>query len=726
MVRTAWLAGTAFALIATQASAQDAAASSSSPEIVVTGQQARSDVATKTDTPLLETPQSASVVSAERYFAQGSLTLSDAVRYVVGARADTYGDDNRSDDTIVRGLPALLYQDGLRRTFGGYRQGSRPDIFLLDSVTVLRGPSSMLYGQNGTGGLVDIASKRAGFTPGAQMFGSYGSFDRKEIGVDLNEPLVSDRLAGRITALWRQGDTQTRDTKDRRWAVQPSVTWKPGADTEITLLGLYQDDDGGVTDQFLPYAITLRRGLNGRIPNSANLGEPSVDHIDFTTKNVTLLARHRFSDAIQLKAGVRHEWFTSDQRIDYQDGFADPNDPFVDPADPYLNRYFPALAAAGPGRILNRVSFAEHFRSRTLTGDANLQADFRTGPFTHKLLVGIDYARFRGSLASAFGSSTNADLAVAPTATPIDAFDPQYGNIIPLTLGEASVSREEQIGVYAQDQVTAFEKLHIVGGVRRDRARASGDGIATQVDHATTFRGAVLYDVAPGVVPYFNYSESFLPVAGTDFFGNAYHPTRGRQYEAGVKWQPDAHTLLTVAGFDLKDSGRLVTDAANPFNSVQAGTVKSRGIELEASRALGFGFDLVANYSYTRVRDSSIETGGGVTTDQFVSVPKHQASTFVVKGLELGDAVRMRIGGGARYIGPSYSVGQDAAGDPATLRTPGYLLFDALLSLERGRIKAALNATNLADKRYFGTCVGTGYCFVGVRRRITFSLGYSL
>lgn len=704
--------------------------------IVVTGLRTGSEAGTKTDTPLIETPQAISVVTADRFLAMGALNLQDTLRYVSGVRTESYGLDTRGDYGYIRSTEPAVFQDGMRRLYGGYRTGSKQEIFTLERVEVIRGPSSMLYGQGAVGGLINTVSKRPQFAFGGEIFGSYGNHDRQEIGVDVTGPIAGDTLAGRIVGVWRDSDSQTDFVGERRWTINPSLTWAPSADTSLTLLGLIQDDNSGWTGQFLPYAATLLAPPGRRVPWGRQAGEPSVDKVDLNTRNATLLFSHRFSEHLQFRQNARLKWFTSDQALHYPDSYVNPTDPFVPASDPYLNLFFPALAAAGDGRIVNRYFFAELFKSRTLTSDTQLQFDFATGPFAHKLLVGVDYSNNRGRSRSAFGYSANGffdddgdpatpDVAIPPSTTPIDLYDPMFGNVIPFTYAPDPRTRETQFGVYLQDQITAFERGTIVLGLRRDRAISRVEGGGEQNDTAWTTRVGFMYALGGGITPYVSYSESFQPLSGVDLnTGLPYHPQRGRQYEAGVKWQPDARTFVTATAYDLRDSGRLTSDPTNPLNSIQAGVVRTRGIELEGQRSVADNFDVIAAYSYTRAKDKAITVGGAITIDQFESIPKHLASLWGVKSVAVAEDSWLRIGGGVRYVGKSYSISFDGAGTSFTLATPGYVAVDALIGFDRGPWRLSVNATNLFDKKYYATCLGRGDCFLGLRRTVNGTIAY--
>lgn len=713
-------------LLASTIGAAGAARAEEAPErddplIIVTGQNVETDAGTKTDTPLIETPQSISVITVDRFEAMGALNLQDALRYSAGVRTEAYGLDTRGDYGFIRGTEAPIYQDGLRRTFG-YRAGSKPELFTLSRIEVLRGPSSMLYGQGATGGILNLVTKRPEFETQGEVFGSYGSFDRKELGFDLTGPIAGDQLAGRIIGLWRDSDSQTDFVSERRWMLNASLSWQIGEDTNLTLLGLVQDDDSGWTGQFLPFTGTLFDAPNGRLAWGTQLGEPEVDRVNLNTEWIAANFAHQFSHVVEFRQNFRYEWFKSDQYLHYADSYSNPRNPFLDAADPYLGIWFPGYAALGSNRVLNRYSFGEVFHSETLSSDSQLQFDFTTGALTHKLLAGVDYARNRNRVRSTGGfSGLSFDdagaplLSLAPSTTPIDAYNPVYGNIIdtPFFGGDRNV--QEQLGFYLQSQTRAFDKAIIILGIRRDRAEDRVVGGDELVHKATTKRAGLMVEIAEGLVPYLSYSESFLPIAGRDFNGDPFRPQRGRQYEIGVKWQPDSTSWVTVSAYDLKDQNRLQTDPANPLNSIQTGVVKTQGFEIEASKTVAGAFDIIATYSYTRAKDQANDDL------QVESVPRHLASIWGMKYIPIADDMALQLGAGVRYVDESIS---ESTLGGFIVTSPDYVLADALVGLDRGPWSLTVNATNLFDKKYYTTCLGRGDCFLGLRRTVNATLGF--
>ncbi|HET8610111.1 MAG TPA: TonB-dependent receptor plug domain-containing protein, partial [Burkholderiales bacterium] len=241
----------------------------------------RSATATKTDTPLLETPQSVSVVTRERIEDQGATSLQDALNYAAGVRSDAYGVDSRTDNVRVRGAYPDEYRDGLRRTVGYYTSNTRVDPYTLERIEVLRGPSAMLYGQGSTAGVINMVSKRPLPEAQREIGVQLGSYGRKQIETDLTGPLTRDGdWLYRLVAVGRDSDTQVDYVPDDRRVLAPSLTWRPSAATSLTLQALWQKDHTGSTSQFFPWSGTVLPNPNGRIPTSRFIGVPGIDRYD--------------------------------------------------------------------------------------------------------------------------------------------------------------------------------------------------------------------------------------------------------------------------------------------------------------------------------------------------------------------------------------------------------------------------------------------------------------
>ncbi|WP_459162072.1 TonB-dependent siderophore receptor [Bradyrhizobium japonicum] len=203
----------------------------------------RSGTGTKTDTPLRETPQSISVVTADRIIDQGATTVQEALRYVPGVFADAYGADSRGDYPRIRGQDPNIYLDGTRMANTNNFNEWRPEPYTLERIEVLRGPSSVLYGDTSTAGLLNLISKRPQAESANEIGVQYGSFNRKQVQLDSTGKLTKDgEWLYRFIGVFRDSNTQTDYVKDDRIVLAPSLTWRPTNNTSWTVLGTYQKD----------------------------------------------------------------------------------------------------------------------------------------------------------------------------------------------------------------------------------------------------------------------------------------------------------------------------------------------------------------------------------------------------------------------------------------------------------------------------------------------------
>lgn len=691
-------AGLATVLASQAAWAQEEEPISTDNEIVVTGANA----GTKTETPLIELPQPLTIIPSETYLSQGAINISDTVKYAAGVLANPYGRDTRVDGFNVRGISALQFRDGMRDIFSYY--ASIPsDPYNFSRVEIVRGPASVLFGQGSIGGLVNLVSKAPEFRTGGELNLVYGSYDRKEALGDVNIAL-SDTLAVRAVARVRDADTYVDHVPDDRVMFAPSIRWQPTASTDIVLTGLYQKDNTGSTSQFLPIVGTF-------LPNPGNPGA-ALDPYTFVGKagwdryNGRSLQgggtlTHRFSDNIRVSLKARY----IDSDLEY----------FTHYADSYTNPTNPFAVYGTDGRTIGLYADASDARMNVFSTDNNVEFSFNTGAAVeHKLLVGLDYSWNKVGKRYA-----------ATTLETVDLYDIDYASLKSYDpSGPFAYDSQKQLGVYVQDQIRFFDRISVILGARRDHVTNSSG----QTDNATTFRAGIIGEVGAGFSPFFSYTESFLPIAGrltgpggvpTDPF----KPQTGTQYEAGMKWQPGPRTLVTVTGFHIKESNRVLYLANNV--TTQSGELTTKGIEFEASHVLPGNFELLVNYGYSEL-DSEVNTS-------LDYMPRHTASIWSTKTFGEVGGPQLRLGAGVVYSGESKSTGPiDPYGlNPAitpgtlyTIVTPERTTVDALAEITWDKWRLAINATNLLDDRAFASCLARGDCFMAAPRNVMATLGF--
>src|SRR5690606_33416628 len=259
-------------------------------------------------------------------------SIQDALRYVSGMRGEAYGIDSRGDSALVRGTSPGIFLDGLQKGVG-YYNNTRTDPYTLERVEVLKGPSSMLYGQSPVGGLLNFVSKRPQAEQKTELQVQYGSFDRKPLALDSTGPVYDDgTLLYRVVAIQRDSQTQVDHTKDNRLVFMPSLTWRPNEQFEWTLIANVQKDDSGTTSSFLPHRGTVLGAPYGEIGSERFVSEPGFDEYDTEQKALTSQMSWRLDDTWTLRQNLR--WQKS--KVSYQTMYGWP--PVLGADDRTVNR----------------------------------------------------------------------------------------------------------------------------------------------------------------------------------------------------------------------------------------------------------------------------------------------------------------------------------------------------------------------------------------------------
>lgn len=740
------------ALAAEGADAGDAA-STTVEGVEITGlKQRRAAAGTKTETALIETPQSITVIDGEELVRRNATSINQALGFVAGVSTNQRGGMvTRYDQLVVRGFAPGVFLDGMRLIAGPY---STPQIDFnrIDHIDVVKGPASVLYGNATPGGLVNLASKTPEQGSFGRIEGQLGNDDTRRVAADVNAPLDSEgRWLGRIVAGWQKGDGLTEGTFSERYHVSPMVTFEPTPDTSLTLVGAYQHAPSGGGYSGVPAYGSVLPNPFGELPRDINTGDPGYERYNHKARSIAAFFRHDFNAHLTFRSNARFQNNTLSYRQLYVGGFTTTG------TGATRNSDFSTIIRGGGGAD-------EDFD--TLTLDQQVSARFDTGPIGHQLLGGFDYQRITGENFQQFNTGVTANPI---TSIPnLSLFAPTYGGALPsvdlTALSAAYVNtdtRRKQKGLYLQDQME-FGRLQVIASGRYDwydqTTLNKKNATATVLEqNAFTMRLGALYELGAGLAPYVSYSESFEPQAGTTYLGEAFVPVTGKQFEGGVKWQPaGTSALFTLAAYDLRRQKVPVADPLAgtngiPTNStIQIGEVRVRGVELEGRGEISPGLNVVTAASYTdamithgapAVAPTATNTGTPTTTNtRQLGVPKWGASTFV--SYDLGRAGRasgalagLRLGAGLRYVGGSDGTTTYAVINNVTtfqrFHTNGFVLVDALVAYDLEQAspglagwEAAINAANLLDKKHVSACPFNNSCYFGAARTVVGSLRY--
>jgi len=751
----------AHALVPTLARAADAEAEAeesergSSETIIVTGLRGNeTGTGTKTGTPLMETPQTITVIDNEELRRRNALSINQALGYVAGVSPNQRGGMvTRYDQLILRGFAPGVFLDGMRLIAGPY---STPQIDFnrVDHIDVVKGPASVLYGNATPGGLVNLTSKMPEDTASGRIEGQVGNYNSWRAAADINQPLDKDgKFLARLVAGWQKADGLTKGTFSERYHVSPMLTFAPDPATSLTLIATYQHAPSGGGYSGVPaYGTVLPNGGLGTLPRDINTGDPGYERYNHKAKSIAAFFRHDFTESLTFRTNFRFQNNKLSYRQLYVAGFATTG------TGVNRNSNYAIITRGGGGAD-------EDFD--TLTLDNHLNARFETGGIKHNVLLGVDYQQITGENFQQFntGETTN-PLTSIPN---LSLFAPKYGGVLPtfdLTqLSNAYVNtygKRFQTGVYIQDQMS-IGHLQLIASGRYDwydqnSLNKRNNTVTFLKQTAFTMRLGALYEFEFGLSPYVSYSESFEPQTGTTYLGVPFVPVTGRQYEAGLKFQPaGTNAIFTLSAYDLRRQKVPVSDPLAGTNGIpttsqiQIGETRVRGIEFEGRGEITPGFDVVAAASYTdaiitqgtpAIPATATNSGTPTTTGtRQLGTPEWSASTFLSydfgkSGKAVGALVGLSLGAGARYV-----AGSDGTTSYAVIRnvttferfhTRGFVLVDAMLGYDLGKADGSLdgwslavNAANLFDKTHISACPFTNSCYYGAARTVTGSLRYN-
>nr|EKF2294482.1 ferrichrome porin FhuA [Cronobacter dublinensis] len=658
----------------------------------------RSATATKTDTPIEKTPQSVSVVTREEMDMRQSQSVKEALGYTPGVVVSNRGASTTYDFVSIRGFTSVglsqnNYLDGLKLQ-GNFYNDAVIDPYMLERVELMRGPTSVLYGKSNPGGIIAMVSKRPTTEPLREVQFKMGTDNLYQTGFDFSDAIDDNgEFSYRLTGVARSNDQQQVNAKQKRYAIAPSFTWRPDDKTSFTFLSYFQNEPQTGYYGWLPKEGTVEPLPNGkRIGSDFNEGA-SNNTYSRNQKMVGYSVEHAFDDIFTVRQNLRFSEMKTSQQSVYGTGIQ---------AD---------------GHTLNRGTVVDNERLQNFSVDTQLQSKFATGDLDHTLLTGVDFMRMRNDINAKFGSAPAIDLYGSYTPEDFDFEDAE-----PYQLNET-----KQTGIYVQDQAEWDKWVFTLGGrydwsqqgtTVRANSTTPVAGSIERNDHQFTWRGGVNYLFDNGISPYVSYSQSFEPNA-FDLYSTprmAFAPSKGEQYEAGVKYVPkDMPIVITGAVYQLTKTNTLTTDPNDATQQVPSGEVRSRGVELEAKAALNANINVTASYTYI---DAEYTKDTNLKGNHVEQVPRNMGSLWGDYTFNNGPLSGLTIGTGGRFIGSSY-------GDPAnTFKVGSAAVMDAVVKYDLARLglpgsSVAVNVNNLLDREYVSSCFQTYGCFWGAERQVT-------
>lgn len=662
--------------------------------IVVTSQMQSG--ATKIATPDIETPQSVSIITREQFEEQGAISVRQAVSYTPGVYSNQIGASNRFDYIVLRGFSDgsldNVYLDGLKMMGDTNSHSSLVvDPWFLENIEVVRGPASVLYGRSSPGGIVALTSCKPSFDPGGEIKLFAGNNNQRGAAFDVTGALDdNDRVAARLSGMTRYADSQFDTLKEQRYAIMPSLTWRITDQTRLDLMAyLHRDPEGG-SHSGLPYEGTVVPHYGKKIANTFFEGEDDYDKYDRRENMVGYNFEHMFDNGWSVRQKLRYLHTKVELNQVYAAGWLNESE---------LNRGY-----SGSDEKMNAITL-----------DNQLDGSVDTWAVNHRLLLGIDYQDRSNNTTGYYGAFPA-----------IDAFNPVYGAKPDyITMYSREKHKLRQTGYYLQDQMS-WERWRFTLGGRYDQVSVSNIDKLNQTrsdldKNNFSTRAALLYLFDNGFAPYISYSTAFTPTSFADENGNVLDPMKGKQWEAGLKYEPEGMNSQFSASVFRINQTNIATkeEPTDPYRSI--GEIESKGVELEAISQLTDSFRLQAAYTYTDIRykKSSPEEQG----KRAVYAPRNQASAWLSYDVKSGPLDGLTLGSGVRYVNGITS-------DRLNTHTlPSYTLVDMAIGYDLSKVgikglSAQLNVNNLTDKSYIAACNSLSYCYFGAERSIVGSVSW--
>jgi len=666
-----------------------------------------------------ELPRSVTTLPRELFEAQGARNLEEAASYSPGISTGTYGHDDRYDEFVLRGFESQqsgVYRDGMPQRLVDFA-GWRTEIFGVETVNILRGPTSDLYGANQPGGLVNVVSKRPQFSFQGEAIATTRSHGGAEVGIDVTGP-VSENLAYRFIGLGNQFGTNYDEVDTSRVYIAPSLTYAPSDQSTLTVYGQYLKDDVGDVYINVPEYGSFRPNGNGQWDRDLYTANPDYNDIETTQSFVGYEFEHK----------LNNQWsFVSRARVAENDWNIRTNY-----AASFVNLSYLLGAPVGAGTdidtgIMSRFDVDQDVNS--VNADNAFYYKFDTGRVNGQLAFGLDYYGLDSDYRSTNGYVGERNYVTGAVTTLL-------AGSLPTDLPTQRKTDLSQLGLYLSGYAEIDDKWIVNGGVRFDRIDYSANGFITNLDTSVqnfdhemkdtrpSANLSVGYQVTPATMVYGSLSNSFaLPLSGIKANGEALDVETALAGELGMKFTAlSDRTTFNVALFNIVKND-VVFDDPNSSNQIvftQAGKVRSRGMELELTHDFGTGLSVFGSATYTDAEVTDDATYGG---NQVARVPEFAAAVFAE--YVIPQLPGLTLGAGARYTGSRYS---DIAN---TYKMDSVILYDASIRYDWNDWQVMLAARNLADKEYVGYCHGnailpsaalnavSGGCVYGEGRELT-------
>ncbi|HEX8057147.1 MAG TPA: TonB-dependent siderophore receptor [Novosphingobium sp.] len=686
------------------------------PTIVVTGEReaetgykvTNSASGMRTNTPLVDTPQSVTVVTVKQIEDQAANSIGDALRYTPGIFA-AQGEGNR-ETLVIRGMTTTgdFYVDGIRDDVQTYR-----DLYNIQRLEVFRGSNAMAFGRGGTGGLINRVTKVAGWDPVREVRLEGGMYEHYRGSIDVGGA-VNDAIALRLVGVYQNSGSYRNGVDYERWGINPTVAIRAGDSTLIEAgYEHFHDDriaDRGVTSKLRPVGFT---GAVDAVdtPRGQFFGDPENSPSFTNTDAANLYITHDFGGGVSLRNRTRYAEYDKF----YQNVFAGSLN-----ATALTNGAAtgaPGLPAGtyAAGSIVQISAYNNAQIRKNLINQTDLNAEFATGAVKHTLLVGAEFGRQKTEnvrqegFFPVTGNAAGVQTIWAPLSNPrIRRPDTIWRQIA--SSGDNKSTLDIAAG-YIQDQIELSPMLQIAVGVRYEHLvtkvtdrRTVGFPAGQRrnfkaVDDLWSPRAGIIFKPVENASIYASYSRSYLPrggdqLAGLNLTNETLDPERYSNYELGAKWDINPTFNVTAAIYQLdRDNVLVLVDPNNAAaGTVLGGGQRSRGFEVGFAGNVTKELSLVGAYTYqeaefTRAISATVQKGAKIP-----NAPQHSGSLW--GRYDVTPQIGLALG--AIYQGKRY------AAQDNLVKMDGYVRFDAAIFYKINEtFDFQVNVENLFDKHYF-------------------------